>query len=382
MSKEIKLILYIAFSSMFVLGVADNIRGPLFPEIIKSFDLSGFSSSFFYAATSFAAFIASIGSLRLLRVISLQGLLSISILLMSMSMFGIGVSPNYSVLIFSAVVLGLSIGGLGVSQNLLVSENVPMEYRSKALSGLHSVYGLASLLAPLLAAQTSQVFSTWQAAFISAGLICLLLVTTIYLNPNKSKVSPNTVEHLAPVKTEVATYGLAKLMISGLFAFYVVAEILVSTRLALYMRENFGMDLEGSSLYVTYFFVFLFIGRLIFAVVKIPGSIRFQMNVSLGLSLASLILGLFIHPLFLALVGLMMAPYYPLSVAYISQRTGLNERSYLTFAMAMQSLSVVGMHIGAGYITDTFGGVKAAFTIGVLALILSAFCLNFHPKKL
>ena len=172
-----------------------------------------------------------------------------------------------------------------------------------------------------------------------------------------------------------------KVSVSGLFAFYVVAEILVSTRLALYMRENFSMNLEQSSLYVTYFFIFLFIGRLVFAFLRIPGSVKLQMNLSLIFSLICLFFGLSIHPFFLAIVGLTMAPYYPLSVAYISQKTGRNERHYLTLAMSIQSLSVVGMHLGAGYLTDS-GGVKQAFSIGVGALIISFLCLNFHPKKL
>lgn len=76
-----------------------------------------------------------------------------------------------------------------------------------------------------------------------------------------------------------------------------------------------------------------------------------------------------------------MAPYYPLSVAYISQNTGSNERQYLTLAMSIQSLSVVGMHLGAGYLTDS-GGVKQAFLIGVGALIITLLSLNLHPKKL
>jgi MFS family permease len=115
---------------------------------------------------------------------------------------------------------------------------------------------------------------------------------------------------------------------------------------------------------------------------KIPGSILVQMNLSLGLSLVSLMLGLWVDPFFLVIVAFTMAPYYPLSVAYISLKTDKRQRSYLTFAIAMQSLSVVVMHIGAGYITDSFGGVKAAFGIGIISLILSAICLNFHPKKL
>lgn len=374
--------LVVAYLSMFVLGLADNIRGPLFPEIISSFQLSGVSSSFFYASTSFAAFVASYFSYSFLRRRSLMFLLNLSLFLMALALFIIGFAQVFPLLLVGAVFLGFSIGGLGVSQNLMVSENISLHIRAKALAGLHSIYGMASLLAPLMAAQTTLIFSTWRAAFFVSSAICfaLFLVFAFYRSKNSGE------QHLSSAKiTESGTTTVApfwgKVTVSGLFAFYVVAEILVSTRLALYMRENFAMNLEQSSLYVTYFFVFLFLGRLIFAFARIPGAIKLQMNLSLFVSLVCLLLGLKFHPFFLVIAGFTMAPYYPLSVAYISQNTGHNERHYLTLAMSIQSLSVVGMHLAAGYLTDS-GGVKQAFSIGVGALIISLICLNFHPKKL
>ncbi len=374
--------LVVAYLSMFVLGLSDNIRGPLFPEIIASFHLTGVSSSFFYASTSLAAFFASYFSYSFLRRRSLMFLLNLSLFLMALGLFIIGFSPVFPLLISGAVVLGLSIGGLGVSQNLMVSENIPIQIRAKALAGLHSIYGMASLLAPMMAAQATLMFSTWRAAFFVASGVCfiLFLVFAFYRPQNRAAetTSNNGVE---PGATAAKIPFWGKVTVSALFGFYVVAEILISTRLALYMRENFGMNLEQSSLYVTYFFIFLFVGRLIFAIVRVPGAIKLQMNLSLILSLICLMLGLKVHPFFLALVGLTMAPYYPLSVAYISQNTGQNERHYLTLAMSIQSLSVVGMHLGAGYLTDS-GGVKQAFSIGVGALIVSVLSLNLHPKKL
>jgi MFS family permease len=109
--------------------------------------------------------------------------------------------------------------------------------------------------------------------------------------------------------------------------------------------------------------------------------IKKQMNFSLILSLILLILGLNFHPLILTLVGLTMAPFYPLSVAYISEVSGVHGRKFLTFAMAFQSLAVVSMHLGVGYLTDSMG-LFYAFGVGIFALVLSLVCLNFHPKKL
>ena len=56
-------------------------------------------------------------------------------------------------------------------------------------------------------------------------------------------------------------------------------------------------------------------------------------------------------------------------------------RQFLTYAMGLQSLAVVSMHLGVGYLTDMLG-LFYAFGVGIFALVLSLICLNLHPKKL
>ncbi len=166
-----------------------------------------------------------------------------------------------------------------------------------------------------------------------------------------------------------------------LFWFYVVAEILVSTRLPLYMSTYHNYSLAESSNALMWFFIFLFVGRLLFSLIRFNFDLKILLNAFLGLSLMSLILGLNVNPKFLILTGLFMAPFYPLSVMYISQNTSELSRTYLSFAMSFQSLAVVAMHLGVGYLTDQFG-LFYAFGVGIFALVLSLVCLNFHPKKL
>ncbi|MGZ3692377.1 MAG: MFS transporter, partial [Pseudobdellovibrio sp.] len=108
-------------------------------------------------------------------------------------------------------------------------------------------------------------------------------------------------------------------------------------------------------------------------------SLKQQMNASLFLSLLCLILGLAVHPFFFAISGLTMAPFYPLAVAYISEITGPHKRKYLTFVIGAQSLFVILMHIGVGYLTDLCG-LYYAFGTGIILLIFAILCLNTHPE--
>ena len=303
-----------------------------------------------------------------------------AILFMGCGVITMGKAPSFSVFIFGSVLIGLSIGFMGMAQNLLVTESVSGERKSRSLSALHATYGLASLLAPLLAASSTGITGSWRSAFFIIGGLCFTLAMIQFL----VKADPKFEVHQVMTADQADPVPVAKkalLFMGGVFAFYVVAEILIGTRLALYMRSYYSMDLTQSSRYVTYFFMFMLLGRLFFAFKKINMSTRRQMNISLILSLILLILGLNSSPIILTMVGLTMAPFYPLSIAYISEATGIHARKFLTFAMGFQSLAVVSMHLGVGYLTDTLG-LFYAFGVGIIALVLSLVCLNFHPKKL
>lgn len=372
--------LVFAFLSLFLLGVADNIRGPLFKEIISDFNLSNTLGSLMFALTSSMAFLASMLSGLYLKKYTLSSLLMLGVACMAAGLTTIGYSDAFSLLLVGSLFLGLGIGFMAVSQNLLVSENAPEKYRTRALSGLHSMYALASLLAPFLVTYHMQTSGQWGQVFKAAGFLALsFLILQILIKPQPLFEIHKSHYTTHPEKTRPTTWGL--MAMGGLFGFYVVAEILVSTRLPLYMSTYHKYNVVESSQALMWFFVFLFAGRILFSFIKFNLNLKVLLNSFLVLSLLSLVLGLNLDPQFLILTGFFMAPFYPLSVMYISQNTAHLSRTYLSFAMSFQSLAVVAMHLGVGYLTDAFG-LFYAFGVGIFALLLSLICLNFHPKKL
>jgi FHS family glucose/mannose:H+ symporter-like MFS transporter len=371
---------------MFALGLGDNIRGPLFPELINFFGLSNSVGSLSFACASSAALVGTILSTFILRKIHLDKLLTFSILLMGFGLLVVGLASDFKIFLLGSVFFGFALGTTAVAQNLLITENVKKEMQTKALSGLHSLYGFSSLLAPYLAAHSAPFFlkyqpewtflTDWRSAYFVTSILCVLMflgLSSTSATPDFAYTKPEK-----PSSVKGVNFKAVALM-SGFFASYVGAEILVSTRLALYMRTYFGMNLEQSSQYVTYFFVFLLAGRLLFTLKSLKLNVKLQMNACLLLSLVFLALGMWAHPFFLTLVGLSMAPFYPLAVAYISDITGVYKRKYLTTVMAVQGVFVISMHIGVGYMTDTLG-LFSAFGVGIILLLLSLICLNTHPK--
>lgn len=376
--------LIFACLSMFVLGISDNIRGPLYPELLNAFSLRNSVGSLSFALASFAALCGNASAAYILRWMQIDKLLAWAVGLMMAGVFVMGMAPLFIWFLLGCFLFGFGMGSTGVAQNLLIAENVMPPLQTKALSVLHGLYGLSSLLAPFLASRAPKLFAItevtehfgWQSAFFVCGVIaCAILALILIVRPIGGFVHHDS--HSDALK-QPRSYK-TMLWFAGFFATYVASEILVSSRLALYMRSYFGLSLEESSNYVTYFFICLLAGRLMFAIKSFKLELRHQLNASLMLSILFLVLGLSMSPWFLVLTGLSMAPFYPLAIVYIAERAGVQKRRFITFAMGIQSVCVILMHVGVGYLTDLLG-LSFAFGLGIVLLIVALVCLNFHPK--
>lgn len=371
-----------SYASLFVLGMADNIRGALFPEILNYFSISSSMGAVSFAVASFTAFLGNFSAFKILNRYSLSQILLFAIFTMAAGCLIMGQSSQFSMYLVGSSLLGLSIGLMGISQNLLISETVSEERKNRALAGLHSMYGLASFIAPVLAARLAVYTGVWRAAFYAVSCLCLFyMICHVLIFKSDKPFLSQSQDVDFDSKNQIQIPLKSYLLMAGLFAPYVVAEILMGTRLAQYMRTYYNFDLVASSRYVTLFYLGLLFGRVVYSFVKVNVPIKIQLNVSLISSAVLIVAGMYIHPLFLAISGLTMAPFYPLCVSYITSLTGDQSRRFFTFSMAAQSLAVVTMHLVVGYMTDVVG-LFYAFGVGTFALVCSLVCLNVHPKKL
>ena len=281
--------------AMLVLALGDNIRGPLFADLLKNFSISNAKGSFTFAIASLAGLLGNLVCTPLLKKVTMSQLLVGSIFILGLGLLVMGISQDFLSYSSGAFIFGFGIGTVGISQNLLVTENVEAQQQSKALSFLHSIYGFGSLLAPLLASWAAGFFNYWQAAFLlSSGLAAIIFVGTLI-----TRAQPLfQISHYEIDSKSQKSPRQSLLMFGGMFAFYVVAEILVSSRLALFVRTYCQMDLVESSRYVAYFFVFLLIGRLFFSIKKFNFSLKHQLSIFLIFSAFFIVLGLVVHPFF------------------------------------------------------------------------------------
>lgn len=368
----------ISYLSLFVFGLCDNVRGPLFPEIMKAFGVSDAVGSWMYALSNISGFISSYLARYLLRRYDRHSVLQGGAIALIISNLGLAFAPNFGFFLFFSFTFGLSLGIVGLIPNVLVPLGSSAEKKQQLLAGLHAMYGVASLLSPLIAAGVQLVTGTWRWTFVVATLAPLSLI--FYSLHSSHKNLHKKSELTAEFRKQNRKKNLKPQMFLALMvSFCVAAEIMVSSRLALFMRREWNFDMERSSLYVTWFFVCMLIGRSLFAIVKFPTSIRNQLAASTALSAICIFLGIHAHPFFLALVGFTVAPFYPMSIAWISSKFPHDLDTAVSYMMTTDSVMLVLMHLSVGWLTDHFGIAQALY-LGPVCLLASFLLVNSFER--
>lgn len=366
--------IFISYFSLFVFGLCDNVRGPLFPEIMRTFGVNDSIGSWMYALSSISGFISSYLARHLLRRFDRLKVLQGGAITLVISMLGLSLAHHFVVFLMFSFLFGLSLGIIGLIPNVLVPLGASSHKKQQLLAGLHAMYGVASFISPLLAAGMQWLTGSWRWTFVVASLAPIsLLIYSVHSSHRdlhkKTEITPesrkiNRQMNLKP-----------QMFLALMLSFCVAAEIMISSRLALYMRRVWQYDMESSSLYVTYFFISLLLGRFLFALFKLPTSIRNQLSGSLILSALCILLGIHSHPIFLALVGFTVAPFYPLSIAWISGKFPDDLDTAVSYMMTTDSVMLVLMHLSVGKATDYFGIEKALY-LGPLLLLVSFVLVN------
>lgn len=375
-----------AYASLFALGIADNARGPLFPEILRDLTLGDAAGSWMFGVTSAGVIAGSVGLRPLLRHMSPRRLLQLSLVGLGLGLIGLGQSLSLVHLLAASLLMGVALGGLALGQNLLVQEATPLALQRRAFSGLHSMYGVASLLAPLAVALSARAGLDWRQVLLWLALPCAIVAVGTQFGRDgikDEKTSPDEVAPPAkeasspvggPVESEPAPVaGVLRgrlWTIAAMTGCCVVAELLLSTRIPLLLRRD-GVPRETADLYLSAFFACLLAGRLVVTFVPFRGvGNRTLLAISTGASLALFALGVAVQPRLLPLVALTLAPCFPVATALLAEEhPALMERG-MSLLMAVTSLLLVIAHVGVGYLSEA-STLRTALWLGPLALVCS-----------
>jgi fucose permease len=378
MSQVIWPFIFLTYISIFCLGFVDNIRGPLFSEILIFFHLTDGQGAWFFTISSGCSLLGSLSSVWIVnRLDRIRGM-RLALLTLGLGAAIITFSQNFFVLLVGAAILGFSFGLMGTLQNVLVTIGASSHLRQQFVTGLHAMYGLASLLAPLIAALMMRIFQHWRWVFAIAALFPLLsLIYTYFFTPELFHRAKKHQDELR-IKSKIWTFD--KIFLASFLACYTMVELLVATRLPLYLQRKYNFNLEQSSLYLSYFYFLFLFSRVVFSAKKFDFLLKNQIRYLLIASIFTLIIGIGFEPWFLIASALFMAPCFPLCITYISDKYKHDLDSMMLVVFSLQAGLVVTMHLAVGYLSDVIG-LQKVFWIGPIFLLISIFMLNRYDSK-
>ncbi len=366
-------IVFVAYFTLFTLGLLDNSRGPYFPDITADLKLSDTEASLFFVVVSFMAFLSGLLVPTLARRVGLIRLLRLGQILMGLGFGLITLAHSLSTLILTCAIFGCGFGLINVTQNLLIIGSSTGELRRRLLSGLHGMYAFASLIAPLIVAHLFRIKILWREAYVGFALFVVAsLVSTFFIEskniPIEKKAEPNRPKNRA------------YLLVGALLSFYVVSEVLIVTRISLYARRLYDYSPDEASILMALFFLCLLAGRFLFLFVPFKSANLKIIEMSLVMSFVIYFLGLYVHPWLLALCGLTMAPVFALTVDLIAELFPNHSSDALAFCLALSCAFIVSMHFVAGVISDIYG-IGAAMHTGLFTLFISWLLLSVLKRS-
>lgn len=353
----------------------DNIRGPFFPDMISELHLNGTRGSLIFAVTSFLAFFGSWSSHRVVHYRSSLFLLNVSLVGLAAGFLGMAASPGFLSLLCACAVLGFAMGAANLAQNFIVVDAAPPALRRRLMSGLHAMYGIAALSAPLIAS-----ILRWQSLSWRQGLVAIaVLPAGLAVYGSKAKAVRPRAE-ARPMLMNRREWALC-MLVSMMVSIYLWGEISASTRIVLWLRTDLQFSPDKANLYLALYFLGMLGGRVFFSLTHLQRVGNWGILwASAGLSALLYVAGLKIAPFFLSLAGLTLAPFFPVAMEQTSVLFKEKSAQALGFVIGAGNLSIVIMHVTVGALSDGYGltnallaGPVALFTVfvGLSALI---FC--------
>jgi len=370
--KNQKIILWpfiiIAYLGMFSFGLYDNSRGPIYPSILKNFNILPSVGSWIFVFSSLAGLCTTLVGHVWLKRLGTYKSMQVSFFMQVLASLFMGLSCQFGYhfyfILLSSFAFGVSSGILSICANIMISHSVDVATRRRTFSGLHSMYGLASLLAPVLINICYLSNIEWnQYFYLMIFIPGLTLILSFFLKTPTHIHTPG-INHLVPR----ASFKII-IFPSFLFGIYVASEIIVSSQLVYFLEVSHHFTKPTSNYYLSLFFLTLLLGRLTFTVIKLPFKSLHWLFISLISSLVLFMMGLWVHPIFLPLLGLTQSFFYPCAMDWLYEKHQSLADSIVPYIMTSISLSLIIMHFMVGLLAVYFGINKAMYLGPCLVIV-------------
>ncbi len=360
-------------ASLFIISFLDNSRGPILPVLCKKLSIPYETAGTFLTLGCVAAVIATYYMGVLLRRYNERsvalGTAAFSIIPGLMAPF---INSVALLLVFGAMV-GASVSLIGTMCNILTIKGSTEAQRAKNLSFQQIMYGLGSLLGPLVFSELVRrgIDWSWMLVGCSVAIAGLGVAYAILLPKEKASV-----KELTPEAAKMSPKALAMV---ALFAIYVGGEVLTSMWMSTLLVGKQGQSPAAAAIYGMRFFAFMAGSRFLCFLFAKP---KWEEAILYGCLISGVVFGILGQQgqsWALPLMGL-LGPFVPLFMAKVSRDFPEHWKAMTVYLFVGVQGMLAIMHQTVGKIADALG-IENAFLLAPLCLLITIVMLYFSTKK-
>ena len=334
-------IIYLAFIS---LGLPDSLLGSAWPSMYPLLGVPVSYAGILSMIISFGTIVSSLNSDRLTRALGAGKVTAISVGMTAAALFGFSISTQFWMLCLWAVPYGLGAGSVDAALNNYVA----LHYESRHMSWLHCMWGIGTMVSPMVMGRVLAGGGPWTAGYRYIALFQIALTAVLFLSlPLWQKRTGETAEGgTAPQALSLGQVfrlpGAKEVMLC--FFCYCALETTAGLWASSYLTLTRGVAADTAASFASLFYIGITAGRAAcgFLTLKLSDTqmIRLGQGV-LAVGVAALLVP---GPQLLALAGLVLvgvgcAPIYPSIIHATPDHFG-----------ADRSQAVIGIQMASAYV--------------------------------
>ncbi len=376
MSVVLLLIIYLIFIS---LGLPDSLVPSSWPAMSQSLGVSSDYQGILTLVVSFCTIISSFLTTKLIEWFTTKGVVIGSILFTVIGLIGFSFSPNFSLLIVSAIPLGLGAGAIDTALNNYVAVN----YKALHLNWLHAFWGVGASISPLICGAFLTDINGWRNAAICLAIIqaSIWLVSVVTIKVwKKAETQFETREKNKEEETKEKGSFFKTFKIRGvipaLFGFfcYIAVEQTTACWFSSMLVFDMGVSEDLASSWTSLFYVGMMVGRLLSGLISLKTKDKNLIRIGEGLILTGTILmclrfNIYLMSVGLVIIGLGCAPVYPAIIH------STPERFTVKHSQAVMSIQMGFAYMANVSISPLFGIVGKNTTFLILPYVILGFLI-------
>ena len=252
---------------------------------------------------------------------------------------------------------------------------------ASALTGLHTLLGTGTAMAPLLVAALIKNFGWWLLPVFALAALLMILTGTFFLPLKEEKTTSKTAEKIPTGKFSLSV-GVWLFLL--LVLFYGICETMFSNWAIVFLKKERGIAPEQAGYALAVYWMMVTVGRLVVAIISvwISPSLIYRI-LAIMITSALFVVSVTFSPItgiiFFGLAGLSCSAFFPLTFSFAQKR-------FESMAETVSGWLMAAYKVGYGLASYAVGKVIETehFSLGnsYLACIVPAAGMIFLTMRL